>query len=981
MPLQSSGAINFQQIQNEFKGLDARIQAATGISKLPPTLLSDDRPLNSPFPGRTPTTGTQTPSSEITLTSSTIDPKTSYGSISYSNTSNDDQPLVYSIPINEYYRGGIYVPDKDSFDVLINQNIPTSGEVSLANFYDGIGGDIVEVINTNRENLDLSTIFGANWVDKRRKRVIINQGVVIGGTSANAEKYALKIPATLKGGLIIVNYGDIVGYGGPQGQNGGNAILVGAPSPVTTINAISNITHNLTNGIYGVVPQLFGIPRNILTPIGNTNFNSTSTALGSGQFSIGDSIYIYNKSLALNVSGDLIENPSSTIDQTANLCQISGQETAVFTAYISSGNLTSSGNILTLISGTAPSVGMGIISGTSYKKHIITRINSFTGTVSFNGNKLLRVTPSSGFNNGMILSGQGLVAQTVITGSVLRNPSSTTLWGSCSGTTFTVNVATTDPILPGFYLVGGTGIPSNLFVVQQLSGTTGSVGTYQISQTANGNIDGYGYILLNKTQTITGPVEVTGIRYVLNDDSGDGITSAENELISSPTSMTATRYILNRSVDSTLDLRNKSTPFKFFTAGGTTLPGFTVTTTSQALSVLTNGQSVTISGSTATATGTNVPSINTSKFNGTWNNIVKIAGSPSTQFFVSTTKIDNTYTSSNGSFPTTTTTPFTTPIKILNYGRIYGGGGGGYNSSASVAYGTQYNYLTNQYNSSTTGTLTSGQSINGITNNELACKIKLNLGGGFDGIGGVGQGYNQAKTLGTSGLPNPNAQRYVEMTFFGNNVNWGVRVNPFLDLISIPSNTRVNLLLLGSMSGSIDTSPATWKNVYLGSKSTVGSQVYSNTTYNGTIYAGTGTAINAFHYLKVNNLFTFGADNTLSFQPNPSGTVLRRIINFYKNSLQTFTSPTGWNIVTTNTTPQTNPYLDLDDRVRIITTTNQYTYDVFFPQQNYAPKAGDGGDYGQPGNPGAQAGYYITNSAIYSNVTWVNTGDVKGNVS
>lgn len=970
MPLQSSGAINFQQIQNEFKGLDAKIQAATGISKQIPALVADDRPLNTPFPGRTPTTGTETPSSEVTLTSSTINPKTSYGSITYSNTSNDDQPLVYSIPINEYYREGIYVPDKDSFDVLINQNIPTSGQISLANFYDGIGGDIVEVISTNRENLDLSTIFGANWVDKRRKRVIINQGVIIGGTSANAEKYALKIPDTLKGGLIIINYGDIVGYGGPQGGNGGNAILVGASGPVTTNNLISNITHNLSSGIYGVVPQLFGIPRNILTPIGNVNFNSTHIAHGSGQFSVGDSIYIYNNPLSLDAGGDLIKDNTGA-EPTANLCQITGQETATFTAYISSGNLTSSGSILTVISGTAPSVGMGIISGTSYKKHVITRINSFTGNVSFSGNKVLRVTSSSGFNNGMILSGQGLVAQTVVTGSVLRNPSSTAFWGSCSGTTFTVNVATSDPILPGFYLVGGTGIPSNLFVVQQLSGTTGSVGTYQISQTANGNIDGYGYLLVNKTQTITGPVDVNGIRYILNDDSGDGITT-EDELISSPTSMNAIRYILNRAIDSTLDLRNKSTPFKFFTAGGTTLPGFTVTTTSQALSVLTQGQSVTISGSTATATGTNTPSINTSKFNGTWSNINKIAGSPSTKFSVTTTRIDNTYTSTNGSFPTTTTTPFTVPIRILNYGKIYGGGGGGTNSTASTNTTPLYNYLTNTYSSNTTGTVSNP--------NKLACKIQLFTGAGFNGTGGVGQGYNQAKTLGTSGLSNPNAPKGAYLAGYGNFTYTG-GVDPYLDLISIPPNTQVNLVMIGMMAGGLN-STAAWKNVYLGS----GSTLLSGGSTSGTIYTNIGTAIGTFHYLKVNNLFTFGTGNTLSFQPALNGTILRRIDNFYRASTQAATFATGWTVTNTITTPQTNPYPT--DRVRIITTTNQYTYDVFFPPQLLAPKAGDGGDYGQPGQTSSSplgaagaAGYYITNSSIYSNVTWVNTGDVKGNVS
>jgi hypothetical protein len=964
MTLQSSGAINFQQIQNEFKGSDARIQAATGASKLIDTFYTDT---NTPFPGRTPTTGTETPSSQVTLTSSTIDPKTSYGSITYSNTSNDNQPLEYSIPIDEYYRGGIYVPDKDFNDVLINESIPTSGEISLANFYGGIGGDIVEVINTNRENLDLSTLFsGADWVNTgRRKRVIINQGIVIGGTSANAENYALKIPANLKGALIIVNYGDIVGYGGPSQQSGGNAILVGAPSPVTTNNAISNITHNLTSGIYGVVPQLSGIFNNILTPIGITN-SSTHIAHGSGEFSIGDSIYIYNKPLALDSSGDLIQNPSSVTDQVANLCQISGKETATFTAYISSGNLTSTGNILTVVSGTQPSVGMGIISGTSYKKHIITRINTIDANVSFNGNKLLRA--SLGFTNGMILSGQGLVAQTVVTASVSRFPPSTSFWGSCSGTTFTVNVATTDPILPGFLLSGTTGIPSNLFVVQQLSGTTGSVGTYQISQTATGSVTSYGYFLLNNSQTITGPVDVNGIRYILNDDTGDGITSSENELVSVPISMTAVRYLLNKNVNSTLDLRNKSTPFKFFTAGGTTLPGFTVTTTSLALSVLVEGQSVTISGSTATATGTNNPSINTSKFNGTWNNINKIAGSPSTKFFVATTKIDNTYTSSNGSFPTSTTTPFTTPIKILNYGRIYGGGGGGYDSIASRSQTLLYNYLTNTYSSNTTGTVNNP--------NKVAAKIQLFRNGGFNGIGGVGQGYNQAKTLGTSGLPNPNAPRSVYLAGYGNFTYTG-GVDPYLDLISIPPNTQVNMVFNGRMVGDLNSGAAAWKNVYLGSGSTLFSSPYGT---NSTIYTNvTGSATGSFHYLKVNNLFTFGTGNTLSFQPNISGTILRRIDNFYRNSAQTATFSTGWTVTNTITTPQTNPYPT--DRVRIVTTTNQFTYDVFFPDQNLAPKAGDGGDYGQSGQSGAPAGLFITNSFIYSNVTWVNRGDLRGGES
>ena len=209
MTLPYSGSpISFVGIQTEFKGTDKLIQLLTGVSKLSPSVWTN----NTPFPGRTETTGTATPSSQVTLTSSTIDPKTSYGSSTYSNSSNDNQPSEYSIPINEYYRGGLYVSDRDSSDTLVNQNIPTSGEISLANFYDGINQDIVLLINSNRENLNLETAFNTesgsgSWTNRRRKRLIINREITIGGTSANADKCALKIPPNLVGGLIIINYG------------------------------------------------------------------------------------------------------------------------------------------------------------------------------------------------------------------------------------------------------------------------------------------------------------------------------------------------------------------------------------------------------------------------------------------------------------------------------------------------------------------------------------------------------------------------------------------------------------------------------------------------------------------------------------------------------------------------------------------------------------------------------------------------------
>ena len=1029
MTLQSSGTIenptpiNFQQIQNEFKGTDVKIESATGKSKLQPSVWADN---TTPFPGRPPTTGTATPSSLVILTSSTINPKTSYGSSTYSNTSNDNQPSEYSIPINEYYRGEIYVPDRDSSDTLVNQNIPTSGEISLANFYGGIGGDIVLVISTNRENLNLETAFNiengsGSWTDKRRKRLIINTGVVIGGTSGNADKYALRIPENLIGGLIIINYGDIVGYGGLEGQNGGNAILVGATGPTFTTNAISSISHNLKFGIYGVVPQLDGLNNRILTPIGPdtalVGFSQIdidySIAHGTGEFSVGDSIYIYNNPTELASNGNLIPDSSPSTEALTNLCKISEKQTATFTAYISNGNVQAAtsalgqGNILSVISGTQPSIGMGIIAGTNYKKHIIVRTNRANSTnVTFNGTKLLRADAGT-FSIGMVIFGTGVLEGTIV--KEHRSFSPVTLqnrpafsWGTIR-IVDGVGIFTVDPdrivaesILPGYYLNGFLFTQETVYIVEQLSGTPGKVGTYRVNVAIESDaITSYAYIILNKSQDITGPVSVTGIRHILNDDSFDGI-STENEFktnfgVGQP--MTAVRYLLDRTVSTSLDLRNKSSNFKFFTAGGTTSPGFTVTvpTTSAALSALTEGQSVTISGSTATATGTNTTAINTSKFNATWNNINKKSG---TQFFVATTKIDNTYstvTGGHGTFPTRTVTPFTSSIKILNYGRIYGGGGGGSNSVASKNYGDLKNYLANQNDSSTMGNLYSSNSINGIKDNELAFKIQLDIDGGLNGVGGVGQGYNQAKTLGTTGTTNPNAKKYVYFIGYGNANTWGVKVNPYLDLISIPPNTEVSLGLIGWMKDSLANAQATWKNVYLGSESSFLTNSWTGggaSNYSGTIHSGSGSGPSNSHLIKITNLYAFGTDNRISFQPSlANGAPYRQIINFYRLTQSVApTISTGWTINNPSTVPQTNPYPT--DRVRIVTTTNQYTYDVFFPDQNLAPKSGDGGNFGSSGSsasfksiaPGF-GGYYITNTSIYSNVTWVNTGDVKGNVS
>lgn len=95
------------------------------------------------------------------------------------------------------------------------------------------------IISQTTTDLNLQTAFdnafgvGA-WTSTKRKRVIINSGVVIGATSPL--NYALTIPSGVGGSLTIANNGYIQGAGGAaNGGTGGNAIFAGS-SGVIFIN-------------------------------------------------------------------------------------------------------------------------------------------------------------------------------------------------------------------------------------------------------------------------------------------------------------------------------------------------------------------------------------------------------------------------------------------------------------------------------------------------------------------------------------------------------------------------------------------------------------------------------------------------------------------------------------------------------------------------------------------------------------------------
>lgn len=128
--------------------------------------------------------------------------------------------------LSEYYRGGGLIGDN-------NTNVPTSGAISLSNFYSAVNSTTRTLANST--DVNLSTTFGADWTSTIPKILSIPSGVTIGGVSSTA----LTIPAGMGGTLVINNAGSIIGKGGAAGANGGDAII--AQSSGVTINNTGNI--------------------------------------------------------------------------------------------------------------------------------------------------------------------------------------------------------------------------------------------------------------------------------------------------------------------------------------------------------------------------------------------------------------------------------------------------------------------------------------------------------------------------------------------------------------------------------------------------------------------------------------------------------------------------------------------------------------------------------------------------------------------
>lgn len=158
------------------------------------------------------------------------------GSISITDISNE---FTGSKPhaLNEYYRGGAYVHDNTAIVSDHNSTIPTSGEISVGDFY-GATNLFYLQISENVENYDvLAEAEAAGWNEISKIVLLINKGVYV--WSDDTAKPALLVP-NIGQAVTIENSGYIMGKGGNggepgysatsgrlSGKNGGDAISVG----------------------------------------------------------------------------------------------------------------------------------------------------------------------------------------------------------------------------------------------------------------------------------------------------------------------------------------------------------------------------------------------------------------------------------------------------------------------------------------------------------------------------------------------------------------------------------------------------------------------------------------------------------------------------------------------------------------------------------------------------------------------------------
>jgi len=131
------------------------------------------------------------------------------------------------ISLSEYYRNGAYTTSN-------NTNVPTSGAISIGNFYGTVKQFNVTITSSQKELNLYSYVTGLGWNGTDPIAVTINSGVYL--WSDNTSVGGLVISSAFNSKLNLTNYGYIIGRGGNGGGYNGGPALVNSASGITLIN-------------------------------------------------------------------------------------------------------------------------------------------------------------------------------------------------------------------------------------------------------------------------------------------------------------------------------------------------------------------------------------------------------------------------------------------------------------------------------------------------------------------------------------------------------------------------------------------------------------------------------------------------------------------------------------------------------------------------------------------------------------------------
>ena len=149
------------------------------------------------------------------------------------------------ISLSEYYRDGGYVTSN-------NTNVPTSGAVSLSQFYNAVRQFAFTISTSYTTTQDLRTLaLAAGWDGAAPVVATVNSGITLrgaagaggasNGAAGGAGSAGLTVTGSFPAGVALINNGTIRGAGGGGGGgNGGNGGAGGASLIVSTAISITN---------------------------------------------------------------------------------------------------------------------------------------------------------------------------------------------------------------------------------------------------------------------------------------------------------------------------------------------------------------------------------------------------------------------------------------------------------------------------------------------------------------------------------------------------------------------------------------------------------------------------------------------------------------------------------------------------------------------------------------------------------------------